>query len=88
MELPRPCQLAYPGLLNASRCDSSSIEACVQVAITGHDPTPPEGGTYYHRREVTSPPPLLYPPGKRDPVYLSGGFSPLKDCSPSTTGTL
>ncbi|GBL92183.1 hypothetical protein AVEN_91521-1 [Araneus ventricosus] len=52
------------GTLNKSCCDSSSSEAGVAIAITGGDPTSPEGGTYYHRREVTRPPPLLYPPGK------------------------
>ncbi|GBN04465.1 hypothetical protein AVEN_59089-1 [Araneus ventricosus] len=67
--------VGVPGLLNDSLCDSSSTEARVLVAITGHGLTPPEGGMYYHRRRVTRLPPLLYPPGKRDLSYLYGGFS-------------
>ncbi|GBM24683.1 hypothetical protein AVEN_46184-1 [Araneus ventricosus] len=51
----------HPGTLNDSRCNSSSIEAGVLTAITGHGQNPPDGGTYYHCREVTQPPPLLYP---------------------------
>ncbi|GBN47134.1 hypothetical protein AVEN_141789-1, partial [Araneus ventricosus] len=47
-----PCHASgVPRLVNESRCDSSSAEAGVLVVITGHGPTPPEGGTYYHRRE-------------------------------------
>ncbi|GBM48178.1 hypothetical protein AVEN_138308-1 [Araneus ventricosus] len=34
--------------MNNSLCNSSSTEAGVLVAITGHGPTPSEGGTYYH----------------------------------------
>ncbi|GBO30331.1 hypothetical protein AVEN_83298-1 [Araneus ventricosus] len=35
-----------PGSLNDCRRDSSSTEAGILVAITGHGPTPPEGGAY------------------------------------------
>ncbi|GBM45686.1 hypothetical protein AVEN_237923-1 [Araneus ventricosus] len=70
-----PALPLHPGFLNDSRCNSSSIEAGVLVAFTGHDPTPPERSTYYHWWRVTRPPLLLYPPGKREPAYLSGGFS-------------
>ncbi|GBN76370.1 hypothetical protein AVEN_254201-1, partial [Araneus ventricosus] len=41
----------YPGNLNNCRCNSSSTEALVLMAITGHGPTPPEGGTYYQLKE-------------------------------------
>ncbi|GBL77552.1 hypothetical protein AVEN_41923-1 [Araneus ventricosus] len=54
---------------------SSSTEAGVLIVITDHGPTPPEGGTYYHWWRVTRPPLLKYPPGKREPAYLSGGLS-------------
>ncbi|GBM29197.1 hypothetical protein AVEN_27808-1 [Araneus ventricosus] len=54
---------------------AASTDAGVLVAITGHGPTPPEGGPYYHRREITRPPPLLHLTGKRDPACLSGSFS-------------
>ncbi|GBM68130.1 hypothetical protein AVEN_176298-1 [Araneus ventricosus] len=37
--------------LNASLCNSSNTETGFLVAITGNDPTLPEGGTYYHWRE-------------------------------------
>ncbi|GBL85366.1 hypothetical protein AVEN_34567-1 [Araneus ventricosus] len=37
-----------PGNPNDSRCNSSNSGAGVLVAVTGHGPTPPEGGTYYH----------------------------------------
>ncbi|GBM37992.1 hypothetical protein AVEN_171174-1 [Araneus ventricosus] len=66
--------IGVTGTLNGNRCDSSSTDAGV-VAITGHCPTPPDGGTYYHWRKVTRTPPLLYPTGKRDLDYLSGGIS-------------
>ncbi|GBM17461.1 hypothetical protein AVEN_193757-1 [Araneus ventricosus] len=45
-----PVLLWHPGILNDSRCNRSSTEAGVPVAITGHAPTPPVGGTYYHWR--------------------------------------
>ncbi|GBN00415.1 hypothetical protein AVEN_257809-1 [Araneus ventricosus] len=67
--------VGVPGLLNDSRCDSSSAEAGVLVAITDSSPTPPQRSSYYHRREVTRSPSLLYPPGKRDPAYLSGDIT-------------
>ncbi|GBM97500.1 hypothetical protein AVEN_82520-1 [Araneus ventricosus] len=42
--------------LNDSRCNNSSTEAGVLAAITGHGPTPPEGGTYYRwRRDSRRP---------------------------------
>ncbi|GBM96632.1 hypothetical protein AVEN_15665-1 [Araneus ventricosus] len=69
--LALPC---HPGLLNDSRCNSSSIEAGVLVAITGHGPNPPVGGTYYHWWRDPSPA-ITIPQGKREPAYLSGGFS-------------
>ncbi|GBM27499.1 hypothetical protein AVEN_157201-1 [Araneus ventricosus] len=54
--------------LSDGRYNSSSAEAGVLVAITSHGRglalTPSEG----------NPQPLLYPPRKRDPAYLSGGF--------------
>ncbi|GBN38277.1 hypothetical protein AVEN_219718-1 [Araneus ventricosus] len=46
--------------LSDGHCNSSSAEAGVLMAITGHGPTPPGGAS---------------PPGKRDPAYLSGSFS-------------
>ncbi|GBM34730.1 hypothetical protein AVEN_208890-1 [Araneus ventricosus] len=36
--------------LSGSRCNSSSDEAGVLEAVTGHCPTPPEGGAHYHRQ--------------------------------------
>ncbi|GBO30894.1 hypothetical protein AVEN_259627-1 [Araneus ventricosus] len=38
----------HSGTLNDSHCNSSTTESGVLVAITGHGPTRPEGGTYYH----------------------------------------
>ncbi|GBM82816.1 hypothetical protein AVEN_37276-1 [Araneus ventricosus] len=38
--------------LNDSRCDNSSAEAGVLMAITGHNPTAPVEGTHYHRKWV------------------------------------
>ncbi|GBM57586.1 hypothetical protein AVEN_85450-1 [Araneus ventricosus] len=61
--------------LNDSRCNRSSTEAGILMAITGHGSTPPEGGTYYHLKGVTQPPRLLNPSKEREPAYLSGGFS-------------
>ncbi|GBN86264.1 hypothetical protein AVEN_24734-1 [Araneus ventricosus] len=67
--------IGVSGLVNDSPCDSSSTKVGILVAITGHNPTSPVLTTYYHWRRVPRPPPLLYPPGKRDPAYLSRGFS-------------
>ncbi|GBN62271.1 hypothetical protein AVEN_48672-1 [Araneus ventricosus] len=40
-------------------------------------------GTTRHRRwAVRVTPPLLFPPGKREPSYLSGGFSSLNSLCP------
>ncbi|GBN26109.1 hypothetical protein AVEN_169634-1 [Araneus ventricosus] len=51
----RPCR-SIRVKLNESRCNNSSTEARVLVALTGHGPTPPEGGTYYNwRRELNTP---------------------------------
>ncbi|GBL97670.1 hypothetical protein AVEN_49169-1 [Araneus ventricosus] len=50
--------------LNDSCCDSLSAEAGVLMAITGHGPTPPVGGTPYERQWAS----LSH-------YYLSGGFS-------------
>ncbi|GBN95591.1 hypothetical protein AVEN_229812-1 [Araneus ventricosus] len=36
------------GLVNNSRCDKSSSEAGVLMAISSHGPKPPEGGKYCH----------------------------------------
>ncbi|GBM17618.1 hypothetical protein AVEN_80907-1 [Araneus ventricosus] len=65
----------HPDLLSDNRCNSSSNVAEVLVAITGHCPISPIGGNHYHWRKDPSPSPLLYPPGKREPAYLSGDFS-------------
>ncbi|GBN69385.1 hypothetical protein AVEN_170432-1 [Araneus ventricosus] len=55
---------------NHSRCYNSSAEAGILVAITGHGPTPPVGGTYYHQQWASpshycthqgSDTPLTYP---------------------------
>ncbi|GBN19523.1 hypothetical protein AVEN_76263-1 [Araneus ventricosus] len=55
-----PCP-AYASMApNDRRCNSSSTETGVLVAITGHCPTSPGGVTYYHWRKVTQSPPLLY----------------------------
>ncbi|GBM62375.1 hypothetical protein AVEN_255735-1 [Araneus ventricosus] len=59
-----------PVQLSDNRCDSSSAQAGVLVAITGQGPTPPEGGTHYHRQRARlsyysthqgSETPLIYP---------------------------
>ncbi|GBL78974.1 hypothetical protein AVEN_48937-1 [Araneus ventricosus] len=56
--------------LKDGRCNSWSAETGVPVAITGHDPTPPEGRTLYHRQRASpshyythqgSETPLTYP---------------------------
>ncbi|GBN01303.1 hypothetical protein AVEN_240020-1 [Araneus ventricosus] len=60
-----PC-LSIRGKLIDSHCNSSSAEAGVLIAIAGHDPIPPEGGTYYHWWEDSIPPHL-----EREPAYLS-----------------
>ncbi|GBM06115.1 hypothetical protein AVEN_265173-1 [Araneus ventricosus] len=73
-ELPLSCQ-GIQGLPNDSHCNGSSTEAGVLVVITGHDPTPPVGGTYYHWREVTRPPPLLCPRRSEIPLtYLADSY--------------
>ncbi|GBM98709.1 hypothetical protein AVEN_117117-1 [Araneus ventricosus] len=43
-ELDHPALPKHPGSLNDSRCNSSSTEAGVLMAITRHGSTPPEGG--------------------------------------------
>ncbi|GBM33073.1 hypothetical protein AVEN_9618-1 [Araneus ventricosus] len=52
--------------LNGSRCNT---EAGVLVAITGHDPPPPEGGAFY---DWWGSPPFQE---KRERAHLYGGFS-------------
>ncbi|GBM47961.1 hypothetical protein AVEN_184659-1 [Araneus ventricosus] len=61
--------------MNDSRCRSSSIEARVQVAITGHCRTPPEGGTYYHWRRDSLPQHFCTHVQEREHAYLSDNFS-------------
>ncbi|GBM61849.1 hypothetical protein AVEN_265496-1 [Araneus ventricosus] len=57
--------------LNESRCNSSSIEAGVLVAITGQSPTSLKGGMYYHFRKDSRPAPFLYPrPGERTRLLI------------------
>ncbi|GBN83005.1 hypothetical protein AVEN_124659-1 [Araneus ventricosus] len=69
--------------MTAAAINSSSTEAGVLMAITGHGPTPPEGDTYYHWRGVTRP-----PPEKREPAYLSGEFSSTYMCSHQDTSDM
>ncbi|GBN42021.1 hypothetical protein AVEN_207520-1 [Araneus ventricosus] len=58
LDLARSC----PVHLSDNRTDSSSAEAVVLMAITGHGQTPAIGGTYYHRqRESPTILPLSYP---------------------------
>ncbi|GBM91754.1 hypothetical protein AVEN_154657-1 [Araneus ventricosus] len=45
--------VGVPGTLNESRYDSSSTEAGVLVAITGHSPTTPEGDTFIMHKTIT-----------------------------------
>ncbi|GBN29516.1 hypothetical protein AVEN_43609-1 [Araneus ventricosus] len=45
----------YPGTLNDSRCNSSSTEAEVLVAFTGHNQTPPESGISDYKLTVRKP---------------------------------
>ncbi|GBN91528.1 hypothetical protein AVEN_81825-1 [Araneus ventricosus] len=42
-----------PMHLNDSRCDGSSVKADILMAITGHGPTYPVGGTHYQRQKVS-----------------------------------
>ncbi|GBL89739.1 hypothetical protein AVEN_104677-1 [Araneus ventricosus] len=42
------------GPVNDSLCNSSSTEAGVLMAITGHGPAPPEGDRHYHLRSNTT----------------------------------
>ncbi|GBM17590.1 hypothetical protein AVEN_87707-1, partial [Araneus ventricosus] len=66
-----PALLKHPG----STEERLPRQLGVLTAITGHGPTPPEGGTFRHRWRVTQPLPLLYPQEKREPAYLSDDFS-------------
>ncbi|GBM37994.1 hypothetical protein AVEN_171175-1 [Araneus ventricosus] len=43
-ELSHPSLTWHPGNLNDSSCNSSSTDAEILVAITGHGSTRPEGG--------------------------------------------
>ncbi|GBN10515.1 hypothetical protein AVEN_118426-1 [Araneus ventricosus] len=61
--------------LNDSR-NSSSTEAGVPLAITGHGPIPPERGTYYHWRRDSRPSDCCTPLQEREAPYLPGVFSP------------
>ncbi|GBM04202.1 hypothetical protein AVEN_41022-1 [Araneus ventricosus] len=66
----------YPGYTgNDSRCNSSNTEAGVLVAITGHGPSLPEGGTYYHWRGKLDPHNYCTLVQEREPSHLSGYFS-------------
>ncbi|GBM35716.1 hypothetical protein AVEN_58401-1 [Araneus ventricosus] len=47
----------------------------VLIVINSHGLIPPEGDTFSHLLRITQPPPLLYSEEKREPAYLSGGFS-------------
>ncbi|GBN20079.1 hypothetical protein AVEN_234773-1 [Araneus ventricosus] len=75
---------SYPGPLKGKRCNRSSTEAGILVAITRHGPTHPEGGMYHSRREDPSPPSLLYPRGKRELAYLSGDIPSTYSWCPDT----
>ncbi|GBL94630.1 hypothetical protein AVEN_83953-1 [Araneus ventricosus] len=69
--IPRPALASE--FLNESLCNSSSTEAGILIAITEIGPTPSVGGSAI-TGGGTQAPPLLYPLGKREPAYLSGGF--------------
>ncbi|GBN80369.1 hypothetical protein AVEN_237148-1, partial [Araneus ventricosus] len=69
-----PSCLGTRGPLNGSRCNSSSTEAGVLVAITCQDPS--RRKYVLSLEEVTRPPPLLYSQEKQDPAYLSGASHP------------
>ncbi|GBM62275.1 hypothetical protein AVEN_264138-1 [Araneus ventricosus] len=49
----RNMMLSHAVHLNGSRCNSSSAEAGILLAITGHVPTPPVGGMLYHRHRAS-----------------------------------
>ncbi|GBN92116.1 hypothetical protein AVEN_18891-1 [Araneus ventricosus] len=71
-----------PMHLNDSCFNSSSAEAGVLVATTGHSPTP---SCMRHALSPAEdkPNPLLNPQGNQDPTYLSSGFSATYSwCSP------
>ncbi|GBL83305.1 hypothetical protein AVEN_110630-1 [Araneus ventricosus] len=55
------------------RSNSSIAEAGVLMAITGHGPTPPEGGMHYYRQ--TASPNHYYHVQERKPAYLSPAVS-------------
>ncbi|GBL75957.1 hypothetical protein AVEN_234282-1 [Araneus ventricosus] len=73
-----------PAHLNDSHCNSSSSEAGILVALTGHGSTPPVGGTHYYRQWETEA--FIVPTREARPACLSGGLSftyswcPLWDC--------
>ncbi|GBM58873.1 hypothetical protein AVEN_87164-1 [Araneus ventricosus] len=52
--------------MNDDHCNSSSAQAGVLMAISGHGPTLPQARTINGSGQAQ---PLLYPPGKRDPAY-------------------
>ncbi|GBN70069.1 hypothetical protein AVEN_233062-1 [Araneus ventricosus] len=69
-----PILLNHPGLLNDSRCNSSSTEAGVLMAISGHGPTPPEGGSYCNWRVDLDPHHYYTHRQERESAYLSSGI--------------
>ncbi|GBM19689.1 hypothetical protein AVEN_199857-1 [Araneus ventricosus] len=74
-----------PMYLSDGRCYSWSIEDRDPTALTG------QGRNASRRRHALSPTvgkpkPLLYPLGKREPAYLSSGFSTVYSrCPPRET---
>ncbi|GBL77078.1 hypothetical protein AVEN_12723-1 [Araneus ventricosus] len=62
--------LGIRGQLKKSLHDSSNPEVGVLIAVIGHGPTPPEGGTFRHRSGVTQNISLLFQTGKQEPAYL------------------
>ncbi|GBL79747.1 hypothetical protein AVEN_18267-1 [Araneus ventricosus] len=67
------------------RCNSSSPEAGVVMAVTGHGPTPLEGSTDYHRQRA-SPSYYCTHQGSETPfTYLAASHLRTRGASSGTT---
>ncbi|GBM84280.1 hypothetical protein AVEN_115469-1, partial [Araneus ventricosus] len=76
----------HPVTLNNSRCNSSSTEVGVLMAITGR--APPLTRRIHSLEGVTQPPPLLYLQEKPEPAFLSGSFSSMNSWCPPPWGVM
>ncbi|GBL85699.1 hypothetical protein AVEN_193152-1 [Araneus ventricosus] len=74
-KIPRPSR-SRAVYLSDGRCNSSSAEAGVLTAITGHEPNPPEGGTHCHRQRA-SPSHYYTHQGSETPLIFPAAPHPL-----------